>query len=300
MAHETGLAPALRFSAYARQPDDRLALDEGALLLAEVAYPPRARGPALRQLDALADAVRGELGMLPGAMLAVETTGERATAECTLTALRVALAEHKGFRGDTERYYDPRNCFLSDVLERRKGMPITLSALYIEVARRLGAPLVGVGLPAHFVAKWSLPEEEGGDLFIDAFSRGVVMDYTTCRRFVLRLMSEQAGGPLVDASWFAPVATRAILTRMLRNLKTIYLRKGDSALALAATDRIVTLRPDLAEELRDRGLLRLSLGETLLAAADLAAYAERAPHAPEISRLRKRLREIRELSAKLN
>lgn len=293
------LEPALRFSTFAAQPDDRLCLDEGALLVAEIAYPDLVHARVLRRLDALAAAVRDELGMAADDMLPANALDQREVAARTLAALRDVLAGREGFHGNQDDYYDPRNSFLPDVLDRRTGLPITLSIVYIEVARRLGAPLVGVGLPAHFVAKWPLPPEEGGDLFVDTF-RGEVLDQRECRRFVVRALVTNGAPPAIDARWFTPTSTRAIVTRMLNNLKQVYLQTGDTAHALAVVDRLVQLRPDLPAELRDRGLLRLALGEVLLAAADLATYAERAPQAPELRRLRKRLDAIGEVRAKLN
>ena len=90
-----------------------------------------------------------------------------------------------------------------------------------------------------------------------------------------------------DPRWTRPVGARAILSRMLLNLKTVYLMRGETRLAFEAAERLVALRPDLHAELRDRGLLRLALGEHLLGAADIATYVERAPTAPEVSRLRR-------------
>jgi regulator of sirC expression with transglutaminase-like and TPR domain len=297
--NETALEAALRFDVFAALPDERLRLDEGALLVAEIAYPKLAHAPLLRRLDALAGKVRAELRMAPDGTLPPDTQADRETAARTLAALCDVLAGREGFHGNQTDYYEPRNSFLPDVLDRRTGLPITLSIVYIEVARRLGAPVVGVGLPAHFVAKWPLPPEQGGDLFVDAF-RGAVLDQEECRRFVVRALVTNGAPPAVNARWFAPTPTRAIITRMLTNLKQVYLQTGDTTHALAVVDRLVYLRPDLPAELRDRGLLRLALGEVLLAAADLAAYAECAPHAPELHRLRKRFAAISELRAKLN
>lgn len=295
----TALEPALRFGAFAALPDERLRLDEGALLVAEIAYPDLVHARVLRRLDALAAAVRAELGMAADEMLPADTLDQREVATRSLGALRDVLAGREGFHGNQEDYYEPRNSFLPDVLDRRTGLPIALSVVYIEVARRLGAPLVGVGLPAHFVAKWPLPAHEGGDLFVDAFG-GTILDQGECRRFVVRALVTNGAGPALDARWFAPATTRAIITRMLNNLKQVYLQSGDTAHALAVVDRLIQLRPDLPAELRDRGLLRLALGEVLLAAADLFAYADRAPQAPELRRLRKRLDAIGEVRAKLN
>lgn len=295
----TPLEPLLRFSAFAARADDRLGLAEGALLIAEIAYPGLDSARSLRMLDRLTADVRRELDLPSGGLLDASSVAERPVAMRVLRALRDVLAGREGFHGNRDDYDDPRNSFLNDVLDRRTGLPISLSVVYLEVARRLGAPLAGVSLPAHFATTWPLDADEGGALFFDALS-GEILDAAACRRFVIRLMSASPGGPIVDARWFAPVGTRAILTRMLHNLKRVYLERGDTSAALEAVERLIVLRPDLPEELRDRGLLRLALGDPLLAAADIAAYAERAPNAPEVRRLGKRLAEAREVRAKLN
>lgn len=297
--NEKPLLPMLRFAAYAALPDDQMDLAEGALLIADLAYSSLSHAVYHHRLDTLAAAVRAELNLNPGALLPPEQIGRRAVATRVLRALRRILADRERFAGNREEYYDPRNSYLNDVLDRKQGIPISLSAVYIAVGRRLGAPLAGVGLPAHFVAKWPLSPAEGGDLFIDAFSFGEVMDEDDCAAFVKRLIAPSSVSRL-DPRWFEAVGTCTILTRMLNNLKLIYLQRGETTPALAVVDRLIALRPDLAQELRDRGLLRLALGEPLLAAADLATYAELAPQAPEMARLRKRLATIGEIHNKLN
>ncbi|HLJ80196.1 MAG TPA: transglutaminase-like domain-containing protein [Ktedonobacterales bacterium] len=297
--NEKPLLPMLRFAAYAALPDDQMDLAVGALLIADLAYPTLNHVAYLHRLDALAGAVRAELNLAPGALLPPNQVSHRSVAMRVLRALRRILADREGFVGNREDYYDPRNSYLNDVLDRKQGIPISLSAVYIIVGRCLGAPLEGVGLPAHFVAKWPLPPEEGGGLFIDGFSAGEVMDEDDCAAFVQRLIAP-SGVSRLDPRWFEAVGTRAILTRMLNNLKLVYLQRGETTPALAVVDRLIALRPDLAQELRDRGLLRLALGEPLLAAADLATYADRAPQAPEMARLRKRLATIGEIHNKLN
>ncbi len=295
---ELAFAPILRFAAFARQPDMALRLDEGALLVAEVAHPQLDRARYIHDLDALAAEVWAALG--PSArLLRADQSTRRTTAQRVLETMVDVLARRENFRGADESYSDPRNSFLNAVLERHEGLPITLSIVYLEVARRLGAPLQGVGLPAHFMVKWPLSEDEGGDLYVDVFSRGELLDEPTCRQFILRLLTPQQTRSF-DPSWSRPLTTRQILTRVLYNLKLVYLHRGDTASALDVIDRLVLLRPDLPQELRDRGLLRLAMGESLLAAADIAAYLERAPNAPENARLRRRIQATQEVRAKLN
>ena len=290
--------PLLRFAAFSARPNERLGLAEGALLIAEMAYPHLPQRRYVRRFDALTLLVREELGLAPGERLPPASLEHRATAERVLQALALVIAAREGFFGNTDDYYDPRNSFLNEVMDRGSGIPITLSVVYLEVARQLGAPLAGVNMPAHFLTKWPLPQDEGGDLFLDAFHGGRIMECDDCRQFVRSLLGEAYSG--WNPRWTDPLDTRAILTRMLNNLKLIYLQKGETAQALEVVDRLLLLRPDLAEELRDRGLLRLALGEPLLAAADIAAYAERMPAAPELGRLRRKFSELREVHAKLN
>jgi regulator of sirC expression with transglutaminase-like and TPR domain len=292
------LAASVRFSAWAARPPEALRLDEGALLIAEIGYPNLDHQRYIRQLDALAAEVWVTLGPSTR-LLRPRQLARRESALRVLEAINETLITRHGFHGAEEDYYNPRNSFLNDVLERREGLPISLSVIYLEVARRLGAPLEGVGLPAHFMTRWPLPVDEGGPLYVDAFQRGELLDEPTTRQFILRLIHAPARSAF-DADWARTLDARQILTRMLRNLKQAYLMRGETAAALETVDRLTALRPDLPEELRDRGLLRLAIGEPLLAAADIATYLELTPNAPEGERLRRRIQSVREVRAKLN
>ncbi|HEX8994408.1 MAG TPA: transglutaminase-like domain-containing protein [Ktedonobacterales bacterium] len=295
---ELAFAPILRFAAFARQPDAALRLDEGALMIAEIARPQLDRTHYIHELDALAAEVWAALGS-SARLLRADQAMRRATAQRVLEVMVEVLSRRERFHGADESYSDPRNSFLDAVLDRREGLPITLSIVYLEVARRLGAPLQGVGLPAHFMVKWPLSPDEGGDLYVDVFDHGELLDEATCRQFILRLLSPQTARTF-DPTWSRALSVRQILTRVLYNLKLVYLHRGETSSALDVIDRLVLLRPDLPQELRDRGLLRLAMGESLLAAADIAAYLERAPDAPENARLRRRIQATREVRAKLN
>ncbi|MDE3229463.1 MAG: transglutaminase family protein [Chloroflexota bacterium] len=295
---ELPFAPIMRFAAYARRPDDDLRLDVGALLVAELRRPRLEHARYLFDLDGLAAEVWAALG--PRArLLRPAQAGRRETALRVLETMVEVLARREDFHGAEEDIADPRGSFLDSVLTRREGLPILLSVVYLEVARRLGVPLQGVGLPARFMVKWPLPPEEGGDLYVDVYDRGALLDEPTCHQFILRLLASN-GPRAFDPAWAEAATNRQILTRILNNLKLTYLSRGDTTNALQVCDRLVALRPDLPQELRDRGLLRLALGEPLLAAADILAYLDRAPDAPEHDRLRRRIEATRELRAKLN
>jgi regulator of sirC expression with transglutaminase-like and TPR domain len=297
---ELVFAPLLRFSALVSRPDDEIDLAEGALLVADLAYPELQHALYLHRLDAIAEAVREELGGTAELERADNTLTNRALAERTLAAMRTVLVDCEGFRGNAEDYFDPANSYLNAVLDRRKGLPITLSVVYLEVARRLGVPLRGVALPAHFVVKWPLPKEQGGDIFVDAFHGAELLDLAGCRRLVARVVGMSGAHLVFDPSWTEAVGPRAILTRILSNLKMLYLQRGETALALEVVERLIVLRPGAPEDLRDRGLLRLAMGEPLLAAADIAAYTARTPNAPDAARLRRRLAGTTEMRSKMN
>lgn len=296
------LAAAVRFSAWVARPPAEWRLDEGALLVAEIGHPGLDHAAALSQLDGLAAEVWAALG--PAArLLRPNQLGRRESARRVLEAISGVLAQRHGFRGVSADYANPRNSFLDEALARREGLPITLGIIYLEVARRLGAPLEGVGSPVRFLTRWPLAEDEGGPLYLDAFDGGAVMDAEDARKTLValvRAMARRGAGATFSPQWLNANDTRQILTRMLYNLKLTYLQRGETALALAVVDRLTELRPDLPDELRDRGLLRLAMGDPLLAAADITAYLERNPDAPDSARLLRRITSIREVRAKLN
>ena len=187
-----------RFAALVRGPDGALALDEAALLVAGHARADLDVGVALRDIDALAAGCR----------------------EPTLDGLRRHLFRDLGFGGNTDDYYDPENSYLDRVLERRTGLPITLSVLTMEVGRRLGVPLAGVGMPGHFLVRDKVDTE----VFVDPFGRGEVLDRHGCeRRF---RMVNGPGAPFAD-SFLEPVGRVAIVRRMLANLESIFLASSD-------------------------------------------------------------------------
>jgi len=191
--------PTARFAALVQGPEDELPLDEAALLIAAHAYPDLDIGFEMELLDGLA---------------------ERCP-EPTLDGWRRYLFVDQGFSGNVDDYYDPDNSFLNKVLERRTGLPITLSVLGLAVGRRLGLPLAGVGLPGHFLLRH---ETEGPPVFVDPFAGGRVLDREACiERF--RAVNGLSA-PFVE-SYLDPVGPREILGRMLANLRAIYATKGE-------------------------------------------------------------------------
>jgi regulator of sirC expression with transglutaminase-like and TPR domain len=268
-----------RFGEILARPE--VPLDEAALAIAEEEYPRLDPAESLRALDALAERVRSGAG-----------PGHRPAS--LLRALRAVLAEEERFRGNSDRYQDPRNSFLNEVLARRLGIPITLSLVYMEVARRAGLPLQGVGFPGHFLVKYVSPS--GAEVFVDAFNGGETLSPEEC---VSRFRAVSGDRPF-DPRYLAAVTPRQILGRMLHNLKRIYLEANDDVRAYWVIDRILMLAPNQAIEVRDRGLVAARLGASGPAARDLAAYLEAAPGALDADEVRAVLASLRARPARPN
>jgi regulator of sirC expression with transglutaminase-like and TPR domain len=268
-----------RFQALLDRPV--LPLDEAALAIAAEEYPGLDVEAQLKRLDAL------------GALVQQRAPAPRRAANM-LKATRDVLFGELGFRGNDQSYYDPRNSYLNEVLERRLGIPISLSVLFMEVARRAGLALEGVGFPGHFLVK--LRPELGPEIFIDPYNGGELLTADEC---VARFKSGTQGREF-DPKWLQGVATRQILGRMLHNLKRIYVEQGDDVRAFWVIDRLLLLAPDACDELRDRGLVSARLGLKPAAARDLATYLERMPSAADAGEIRELLSTLKASPAMLN
>jgi regulator of sirC expression with transglutaminase-like and TPR domain len=252
-----------------------------ALLIAREEYPELDLRLYLDRLDEMAGAVRRRLA-----------AGR--SAEEAIAALNGYLFEQEGFHGNEKDYYDPRNSFLNEVLDRRTGIPITLSTVYIEVARRAGVAADGVGLPGHFIVKVSAG---GGDLLVDPYHGGLRLSEEDCQERLDRIY----GGRLkVDSAMLAPCGRKSILARMLRNLKAIYLKTGEQERALRTLDLLLEVTPHSGEDVRDRGLLYATMDCYALAARDLQAYVDLFPGALEAAELRGKVAEYRGKAARVN
>ena len=261
------------------RPEEEVDLARASLLVACEEYPQLEVDRYLERLDTMAEGVRGRLGDSPHSAIA---------------ALNRVLFEEQGFHGNTREYYDPRNSFLNDVLDRRTGIPITLSTVYIAVGRRAGVAVEGVGLPGHFVVRVSTP---AGEALADPFNGGTVLTPEDCQG---RLDRIYGGRVRMAAGMLAPCPARAVLTRTVRNLKAIYMKAEDHERALRTAGLLVLLSQGAVEEIRDRGLVYASLDCYALAAADLETYVAAAPQAPEADQLRARIAELRHQAARLN
>jgi regulator of sirC expression with transglutaminase-like and TPR domain len=263
-------------------PDEAIDLAQAALLIARQEYPDLEVGRYLLRLDDMAAEIGARLRGGEGAM-------------SRIAHLNRYLFDDLGFRGNAEEYDDPRNSFLNDVLDRRLGIPISLSTVYMEIGRRLGFPMHGVSFPGHFLVRWF--ERDRQDILLDPFHRGRITSEDECRR----RLDEAFGGRIpFRTDLLRRARTRDILERMLLNLKILYEKEHDFHRALRAQNSLLCLRPDDAALLRERGLLHFRIACFAEACADLEAYLERAPHAPDADTVRRQMPKLRSLSPVMN
>ena len=206
-----------------------------------------------------------------------------------MQAINRYLFEELGYAGNQEQYYDPRNSYLNEVLERRLGNPISLAMVQMEVARRLGMPLEGVSFPGHFLVRLPVGEDV---LVMDPFNRGRPLDENELRQ---RARPHLGGEMPDDEALYRilhPASHRAMLMRMLRNLHGLYADSDDWERAVRCADRILKLAPDNAEALRDRGLGYFKIGHRHGARRDLARYLQLHPEAADSGPLRERVVEL--------
>jgi regulator of sirC expression with transglutaminase-like and TPR domain len=255
----------VEFGDYARSNDDQLDLLTGALLIARDAHPGLDFAEQRARLDELASPLQNHrLADMPATVQA--------------RVLSDYLYVVRGFRGARADYYDPKNSFLNEVLDRKVGIPITLAVVYIEVARRLGVDALGVGFPGHFLVRLGAQgrdatAERNEPVIVDPFNDG-------------RLLGAQALNALLAAGnvrvplsneMLAPARTRHIVARMLMNLRGVYTSRGDSSRLLLTLDRLIDLMPELTSELIERAKLYEQLGAPAAALADFERYVAADP-----------------------
>jgi len=262
------------FQRAVQQPETAIDLERAAFYIAVEEYPDLDVDAYLNALDTMALEVQERLP--------VESYPLR-----ILRSLNQYLYGDLGFRGNTDNYYDPRNSFLNDVLDRRTGIPISLSLVYLAIARRIGFPMTGIGLPGHFLIRPSVDDME---VFVDPFNQGQILFPEDCQE----RLSQVFGQPVtMQPAFLSPVTSRQFLARMLTNLKGIYLQQGNLQKALAAVDRILLLFPGTVFELRDRGVLHYRLQHYTAARQDLETYLKLAPGAEDANIVQQILSRIR-------
>jgi len=262
---------------------DPLRLDLAALAIATLNRPELDAPACLHTLDALAVRVQVEMErhMSQGEVLA------------GLTALRHVLADIEGFRGNEEDYHHPENSFLDRVLERKVGLPITLSVVYLEVARRAGISLYGVPFPGHFLVACHSGDHK---LVVDPFHGGEILTEEGCEELLRHVAPQLKFNP----SMLAPAPVELIAYRMLSNLRRVYLEREECERGLAVVDMLLMLAPNHPGELRTRAALLANLGAYRAALKDVERCMELSPDAPDRDRLEITARELRERASLLN
>jgi regulator of sirC expression with transglutaminase-like and TPR domain len=278
-----------RFAELLGREDSRIDLARACLMIAQDAYPELDVERYLGEIERLAHRLRSRLPQPLGA-------------EERVVALNQFLYEELGYSGNTEEYYDPRNSYLNEVIDRKTGIPITLSILYMEVGRRIGLPLEGVSFPGHFLVRLRL---RGGVLILDPFAGGAPQSEEDLRERLQRVIPEDAALEVPVAElpldqFLEPATNRQILSRVLRNLKGVYHDADKPELLLGVLNRMLLVSPDASAELRERGLVYQRLECFRAALKDLTDYAEREPDAPDLDEVRAKLMELSALCARLN
>lgn len=282
-------APLEPFAELLAREDARIDLAHACLLIAEDAYPGLDVPAYLAELDRLAQRLRARL---PQAHAGEEK----------VIALNAFLFEELGFTGNVEAYYDPRNSYLNEVMDRKTGIPISLSIVYMEIGRRFGLPLEGVSFPGHFLVRLRV---RGGVLMLDPFAGGAPQSVDELRARVARVIPPEATGgvPVEDLpldQFIEPASNRQILARVLRNLKGIYRQTDDPARLLDVLNRMLVLSPRSRPDLRDRGLVYQRLECWRPALQDLTDYLDLEPDAADLAEIRARVIELRSRCARLN
>jgi regulator of sirC expression with transglutaminase-like and TPR domain len=263
------------------RPDEAIDLGRAALAMAASDYPDLDIARYLLRID--------ELAVAASARLAGDWNVDQAIA-----ALNGVLFREHGFHGNHEDYFDPKNSFLNEVLDRKTGIPISLSVLYMEVGQRIGLSLQGIGFPGHFLVKYFRDNEE---VVIDPFNQGEIRSRESLESMVYRLYE---GKIRFEPSFLEPVTKTQILKRMLNNLRIIYSRGNDFLKLLSVTERLVVLDPASAEDIRDRGAVYLKLECFKQALEDFQTYLRLAPLADDASAVREQVASLTQRVAQIH
>ena len=253
--------------------DEQIDLGRAALTIALPEFPNLDFSAYLGRLSAFAREV-------------TERAGAQADVFRSIAALNFVLFQRQGFRANRADYYDPNNSFLNQVIERKIGIPITLSVLYMEVAARVGLTVDGVGFPGHFMVQVQADDNE---IVIDPFNSGDVKSAADLAAMLKQMYGDKA---TLRSEYLAPVSKRQILQRMLTNLKAIYAKQSDWLRLLAVLDRLLILDPAAAGEVRDRGVVYSRLDCFVQSKEDFERYLELAPEAEDADAIRAQIAKL--------
>jgi regulator of sirC expression with transglutaminase-like and TPR domain len=257
--------------------DGLIHLDEAALLIAQTEYPQLDVAAQLARIDGLASRADCDPGRPP-----LEN----------LVSLNHLLFEEENLSGNEEDYDDPRNSYLNDVLDRKKGIPITLSLVYMEVARRRAIPVVGVGFPGHFLVKYLTG---AGEILLDPYNRGIILSREDCAGRLKVHFGEEAE---VKPEYLVASTHKQILARMLNNLKGSYFRRRNFAKVLTMIELAMTIDPGSRNEIRDRAMVYYLMRRYAQAVADFKTYLSLTP--PDDPQAKEALSMLHRIRAMMN
>ena len=260
--------------------NDQIDLAKGALLIAKDAYADLDIEVYLQRLNQMAEELQSQIG-------------EEADTSEQIHHLNCYLFEAQGFTGSSqENYYDTRNSYLNDVLERKIGIPITLSVVYMEIGKRIGLPLVGVGFPGHFIVK-----HRDLETVIDPFERGQILSDEDLSERLTQLFREPVS---MHPRFLQTVTNKEILARMLRNLRQIHFREGAYEKAVRTAEQITWLAPESAQDHRDLGYLYYQVNAYGKSLAAFNAYLRLSDDPPDREEISRNIRVLTQQIAKLN
>jgi len=259
------------------RPDEEIDLATASLCYAKAEYPDLDIHRYLYALNAIANEIGSQLS---GAAYPLKV----------IKAINFELFDGCGFQGNDQDYYNPDNSFLNRVIERRVGIPISLSVIYLAIAKRLDFPMVGIGMPGHFLIR---PDFENAGIYVDAFNRGEILFEQDCQEKLSKIYQQPVE---LDPAWLAPVSNKQILARMLNNLKLVYLHNQQITKAIATMSGMIKLFPDNAAEIRDRGLLYYQTNRWQEAAVDLEYFLKIAPENDDLDTIQLLLEKIDRVS----
>lgn len=271
------------FAALVRQ-DDSIPLFEAALAIAQDADPQLDLAASQAELDILAARL---LRRLPSDASMIQK----------LRMLNHFFYEELGFTGNVNDYYAPDNSYLDRVISTRRGIPISLAVVYMELAQQIGLDVRGVSFPGHFLMKLSV---QAGDIILDPFNGASLSRDDLESRLEPYLEQQHEVGELALAIFLQTAEPRDILVRMLRNLKTLFQQHRQWKRLLGIQQRLVILLPDQISEVRDRGLAFEQLDCPMAALKDLQAYLAARPDAADADELRDKLPALLALADRLN
>ncbi|MBD2483107.1 SirB1 family protein [Planktothrix sp. FACHB-1365] len=256
-----------RFFQEIQQPEEQIDLAKAALYIAQEEYPEIEPEEYLNALDTMASEILERLPQERYPLRVIQTINHY-------------LYEDLGFRGNKNNYYDAKNSYFNEVINRRTGIPITLSLVYLELCKRIDFPMVGIGMPGHFLIR---PEFEDAKIYVDAFNQGEILFPEDCTTRLTQIYQQPIE---MQPEFLAAVNPRQFLGRMLMNLKVIYLNEGKIEQALGVIERILLLFPDSVNEKRDRGILYYHQQQWREAQQDLENYLEILPMAQDAAIIR--------------